>query len=89
MREEPVTCPADAPAVPGNEIVFISGFPTSNGRGRIVPADLLPPDEVPDDDYPVVLTTGRILEHWHTGAMTRRRCAQRHRALWHRRHESL
>ena len=38
----------------------------------MVPADLLPPDEVPDHDYPLVLTTGRLLEHWHTGAMTRR-----------------
>ena len=37
-----------------------------------MPTDLLPPDEVPDDEYPLVLTTGRLLEHWHTGAMTRR-----------------
>ena len=33
---------------------------------------MTPPDELPDDDYPLVLTTGRVLEHWHTGAMTRR-----------------
>ncbi|MBS3647656.1 formate dehydrogenase subunit alpha [Pseudaminobacter sp. 19-2017] len=71
-REESVVYPADGPDVPGNEIVFSSGFPTTDGRGRIVPADLLPPDEVPDDEYPMVLTTGRLLEHWHTGAMTRR-----------------
>ncbi|MGE0237369.1 MAG: formate dehydrogenase subunit alpha [Parvibaculaceae bacterium] len=71
-KEESVIYPADGPDVPGNEIVFTSGFPTSDGRGRIVPADLLPPDEVPDADYPLVLTTGRMLEHWHTGAMTRR-----------------
>jgi len=71
-REDSVIYPADGPDVPGNEIVFTSGFPTSDGRGRIVPADLLPPDEVPDEEYPLVLTTGRILEHWHTGAMTRR-----------------
>jgi formate dehydrogenase major subunit len=71
-REESVIYPADGPDVPGNEIVFTSGFPTADGRGRIVPADLLPPDEVPDAEYPLVLTTGRILEHWHTGAMTRR-----------------
>jgi formate dehydrogenase major subunit len=71
-REESVIYPADGPDVPGNEIVFTSGFPTSDGRGRIVPADLLPPDEVPDEEYPLVLTTGRMLEHWHTGAMTRR-----------------
>lgn len=71
-REESVVYPADGPDVPGNEIVFTTGFPTADGRGRIVPADLLPPDEVPDDEYPLVLTTGRLLEHWHTGAMTRR-----------------
>ena len=71
-REESVIYPADGPDVPGNEIVFTSGFPTSDGRGRIVPADLLPPAEVPDNEYPLVLTTGRMLEHWHTGAMTRR-----------------
>ncbi|HMK02299.1 MAG TPA: formate dehydrogenase subunit alpha, partial [Reyranella sp.] len=71
-REDSVIYPADGEDVPGNEIVFTSGFPTTDGRGRIVPADLLPPDEVPDDEYPLVLTTGRMLEHWHTGAMTRR-----------------
>ena len=37
-----------------------------------MPADLVPPDELPDADYPMVLTTGRLLEHWHTGSMTRR-----------------
>ncbi|WP_311032054.1 formate dehydrogenase subunit alpha [Mesorhizobium koreense] len=71
-REDSVIYPADGPDVPGNEIVFTSGFPTSDGRGRIVPTDLLPPAEVPDEQYPLVLTTGRMLEHWHTGAMTRR-----------------
>jgi formate dehydrogenase major subunit len=71
-REDAVTYPCDAPDKPGNEIIFASGFPTADGRGRIVPADLLPPDEVPDADFPLVLTTGRLLEHWHTGSMTRR-----------------
>ena len=71
-REDAVVYPADAPDKPGNEIVFSQGFPTADGRGKIVPADLLPPDEVPDETYPMVLTTGRLLEHWHTGAMTRR-----------------
>jgi len=71
-REDSVVYPADGPDVPGNDIIFTSGFPTEDGRARIVPADLLPPDEVPDAEYPLVLTTGRMLEHWHTGAMTRR-----------------
>ena len=71
-REDSVIYPARGPDVPGDEVIFSSGFPTSDGRGRIVPADLLPPDEVPDEAFPLVLTTGRLLEHWHTGAMTRR-----------------
>ncbi|MPZ10956.1 MAG: formate dehydrogenase subunit alpha [Kiloniellaceae bacterium] len=72
VREESVTYPVDGPDVPGNEILFAEGFPTADGRGRIVPAGLVPPAELPDDDFPMVLTTGRMLEHWHTGAMTRR-----------------
>ena len=72
QRERSVTYPVKGANQPGEEIIFYSGFPTSDGRARIVPADLLPPDELPDDDFPMVLTTGRTLEHWHTGAMTRR-----------------
>lgn len=72
VREDAVTYPCDAPDQPGNEIIFSQSFPTASGRARIVPADLLPPDELPDEAYPMVLTTGRLLEHWHTGSMTRR-----------------
>ena len=72
QREGAVTYPADAADKPGNEILFNSGFPTASGRGRIVPAHVRPPDEIPDETYPYVLSTGRVLEHWHTGAMTRR-----------------
>ncbi|WP_299619337.1 formate dehydrogenase subunit alpha [Pelagibius sp.] len=72
VREDAVTYPVDGPDVPGNEILFSEGFPTGDGRAKIVPAGLVPPDELPDSDYPLVLTTGRLLEHWHTGAMTRR-----------------
>jgi formate dehydrogenase major subunit len=71
-REDSVIYPSKAPDRPGEEIAFVDGFPTADGRGKIVPADLLPPDELPDAEYPLVLTTGRLLEHWHTGAMTRR-----------------
>ena len=71
-REGAVTYPVDALDKPGNEIIFYAGFPTESGRAKIVPANVLPPDEVPDDDYPMVLSTGRVLEHWHTGSMTRR-----------------
>ena len=71
-REHSVTYPVASEDEPGMEVVFGDGFPTASGRGRFVPADLVPPAEEPDDDYPLILTTGRQLEHWHTGAMTRR-----------------
>jgi formate dehydrogenase major subunit len=72
QRDGAVTYPVPAPEAPGAEIIFTERFPTQSGRGRIVPAHVLPPDETPDADYPMVLSTGRILEHWHTGSMTRR-----------------
>jgi formate dehydrogenase major subunit len=71
-REDSVTYPCDDPGKPGNEIMFANGFPTASGRAKLVPTELVPPDELPDADYPMVLSTGRMLEHWHTGAMTRR-----------------
>ena len=71
-EESSVTYPCDAPDRPGNEIVFAESFPTATGRARFTPAEVVPPDELPDADYPMVLTTGRQLEHWHTGSMTRR-----------------
>jgi formate dehydrogenase major subunit len=71
-RESSVTYPCPAPDHPGTQIVFADRFPTETGLGKMVPAEVLPPDEVPDSEYPFVLSTGRQLEHWHTGAMTRR-----------------
>jgi formate dehydrogenase major subunit len=71
-REDSVTYPCDFEDRPGNEIVFGEGFPTASGRAKLVPAAIIPPAEEPDTEYPMVLTTGRQLEHWHTGAMTRR-----------------
>ncbi|MDD9810272.1 MAG: formate dehydrogenase subunit alpha [Gammaproteobacteria bacterium] len=72
QAESSVTYPCDAADAPGNDIVFGDGFPTVDGRGKLVAADLIAPDELPDADYPLVLSTGRQLEHWHTGALTRR-----------------
>jgi formate dehydrogenase major subunit len=57
---------------PGDPTVFIDKFPTPSGKAKFVPADLISPDERPDAEYPTVLITGRQLEHWHTGSMTRR-----------------
>jgi formate dehydrogenase major subunit len=74
-REDSVTYPSDRPDQPGNEIIFATGFPTASGRGKVVPARIVPPAELPDAQFPMVLSTGRVLEHWHTGAMTRRASA--------------
>ena len=73
LREESaVTYPCDAPDRPGHDIVFGDAFPTPDGRARLVPTSIVPPDEQPDEEYPMILSTGRMLEHWHTGAITRR-----------------
>ena len=70
-NEDSVTYPCDAEDSPGNDIIFIDGYPTEDNKGKIVPAQLISPAEIPDKEYPMILTTGRLLEHWHTGAMTR------------------
>ncbi len=72
QREDSVTYPVETEDQPGEEVIFGDGFPTASGRGKFVPAAVGPPDEAPDEDYPMILTTGRMLEHWHTGSMTRR-----------------
>lgn len=59
----------------GPTVLFDESFPTANGRAKLVPAEWTAAPELPDDDYPFVLNTGRLLEHWHTGAMTRRASA--------------
>jgi formate dehydrogenase major subunit len=71
-RDSSVTYPCENEGDPGQPVVFQTHFPTATGRGTFVPADLIPAAERPDKDYPMVLITGRQLEHWHTGAMTRR-----------------
>ncbi len=71
-REHAVTYPCEKEGDPGQRVVFTENFPTSTGRARLVPASVIPAAEQPDDAYPFVLITGRQLEHWHTGSMTRR-----------------
>ncbi|MFQ5877598.1 MAG: formate dehydrogenase subunit alpha [Acidobacteriota bacterium] len=72
LAEDAVTYPCRSEDEPGQAIMFGDGFPTPSRRGRMVPAAIIPPDERPDDAFPLILTTGRQLEHWHTGAITRR-----------------
>ena len=71
-REHAVTYPCTAEGDPGQRVVFTEQFPTASGKGRFVPAKIIPAAEQPDAQYPFVLITGRQLEHWHTGSMTRR-----------------
>jgi formate dehydrogenase major subunit len=71
-RESAVTYPCENEGDPGERVVFTERFPTPTGVAKLVPARLIPAAEQPDDEYPFVLITGRQLEHWHTGSMTRR-----------------
>jgi formate dehydrogenase major subunit len=71
-REHAVTYPCREEGDPGEPVVFVDTFPRDTGRARFVPADIIPAAERPDAEYPMVLMTGRQLEHWHTGSMTRR-----------------
>jgi formate dehydrogenase major subunit len=71
-RDSSVTYPCVQVGDPGQPVVFCDAFPTASGRAKFVAADLIPAAERPDAEYPMVLITGRQLEHWHTGSMTRR-----------------
>ncbi|MCE2657309.1 MAG: formate dehydrogenase subunit alpha [Rubrivivax sp.] len=72
QREHAITYPCTDEHDPGQPVVFTDHFPREGGRARFVPADIIPAAERPDEHYPLVLITGRQLEHWHTGSMTRR-----------------
>jgi len=71
-QEDSLTLPLTKEGDPGQEVIFTDGFPTPDKRGKFVPAEYTEADEMPSDEYPYVFTTGRQLEHWHTGSMTRR-----------------
>jgi formate dehydrogenase major subunit len=72
LNADSVTYPCVSADDPGQPIVFHDQFPTADGRATLVPAGLILANEQPDAEYPMVLITGRQLEHWHTGSMTRR-----------------
>ena len=56
----------------GTVVLFGESFATDDGKAHLVPAEWMPARELPDDEFPFILNTGRLLEHWHTGSMTRR-----------------
>ena len=70
--EGAVTYPCEQEGDPGQPVIFTERFPRPSGLAKLVPADIIPANERPDASYPLVLITGRQLEHWHTGSMTRR-----------------
>jgi formate dehydrogenase major subunit len=70
-QEESLTYPLENEGDPGTPVIFTDGFPTQSGKGLLVPAEYIHADELPDEEYPLVFITGRQLEHWHTGSMTR------------------
>ena len=72
LERAPIIWPCPDVEHPGTSVLFTEGFPTANRLGRFAPAEFLPSKELPDEDYPFVLTTGRNLNHWHTGTMSRR-----------------
>ena len=67
---EPLHWPVPGPDHPGTPILHVDRF--TRGKGRFFAVDHLPPKELPDEEYPMVLTTGRVLYHWHGGELTRR-----------------
>ncbi len=71
-QQHAVTYPCEHEGDPGERVVFTQEFPTATGRARLVPAQVTYAAERPDAEFPFVLITGRQLEHWHTGSMTRR-----------------
>ena len=64
--------PVVAPDHPGTDFLFADAFPTKDGKATFVPVEFLPPAELPDDEFPFFMNTGRQMYHWHTGTMTRR-----------------
>ena len=82
-QDDSLTYPLTAEDDPGEPVIFWDGiFPTDDGKGRFVAADYIEAAELPDDDYPFIFMTGRQLEHWHTGTMTRHsRVPEHHRTL--------
>ncbi|MBP1149562.1 MULTISPECIES: formate dehydrogenase subunit alpha [Methylocaldum] len=70
-RDDSVIYPCEQEGDPGEPVIFVDEFPRKGGKGLFVPAVFSRANELPDNDYPFVFITGRQLEHWHTGSMTR------------------
>ena len=71
-KDQSVTYPCTSKTDPGQPVIFTESFPTKDGFATFMPSAFSNADELPDDEFNFILITGRQLEHWHTGAMTRR-----------------
>jgi formate dehydrogenase major subunit len=71
-RDGFVTYPVESEFELGQDIIFNDGFPTLNKLAKITPTKLIMPNDELSKEFPLVLSTGRLLEHWHTGTMTRK-----------------
>jgi formate dehydrogenase alpha subunit len=69
-RGERLQWPVKGLDQPGTPILHVGKF--ARGNGKFMPIEHIPPAEMPDDEYPLLLSTGRVLYHWHGGEMTRR-----------------
>jgi formate dehydrogenase major subunit len=71
-ENEPIIYPCADEHDLGQPVMFAEHFPLPGDKARLVPTQVSSANELPDAEYPMVLMTGRQLEHWHTGSMTRR-----------------
>ena len=71
-EQNSLTYPYDADEKKSESILFQQNFPTPSGKARFIPANYTKADELPCETFPLILITGRQLEHWHTGSMTSR-----------------
>jgi len=71
-KDQSITYPCVTKKDPGQPVIFTNDFPTKDGLAQFIPSPFKSADELPDNEYNFILITGRQLEHWHTGAMTRR-----------------
>jgi formate dehydrogenase major subunit len=72
QRRRSIQYPVPTPDSEGTPFLFENGFPTPDGRARFIPVEFLAPNEMPSEEYPYILNTGRQMYHWHTGTMSRR-----------------
>jgi formate dehydrogenase major subunit len=72
QRRRSIQYPVLTPDSEGTPFLFEDRFPTADGRARFVPVEFLKPDELPSEEFPFILNTGRQMYHWHTGTMSRR-----------------